>query len=288
MRSFIILFFLSITSVFLLDKYNKSKKANEIKKAFKNSIIDIEKTYNIKLGVYVKDLNTGVVYEYNSNEKFPAASLIKLPIMVAVMKKINNENIPITYKIKLEKRHKVGGSGILKRMPVNTYYSLDSLISLMICNSDNTATQMLTEFVGREYIRQVIEWVGMNNTTFERDIMDLDKLSLGIDNYTTALDIGGLLEQIYKRQIISKEVSNKMMEYLLNQSIDDRIASAIPFGVVANKTGLMRNAVHDAGIVFAGDSRFIICVLVSQFSSYRQAKGVIRKIAEFTYKTLSS
>lgn len=288
MRSFIVLFVLAISSIFILNDYKKHERAKEINRIFSGYISQIESSYGIKLGVYIKDLNNGFVYEYNSTSKFPAASLIKLPIMVGVIKKVVDEGIPYTKTLRFERRHRVGGSGILKKMPLNTYYSIDTLLSLMICESDNSATQILTEFAGRDYIRNVIRWLEMGDTEFNRDIMDLRSLNLGIENFTTARDIGILLEKIYKGKIISREASYKMIEYLLNQKIHDRIASAIPFGIVANKTGLMRNAVHDAGIVIAGSSRFIICVLTTNFPSYKIAKNVIKKITEITYNTISS
>jgi hypothetical protein len=46
-----------------------------------------------KIGVYYKDLVTGLTIEYNADEPFIAASIIKLPILVAVLQEIEDGNL---------------------------------------------------------------------------------------------------------------------------------------------------------------------------------------------------
>ncbi|MCX7956612.1 MAG: class A beta-lactamase-related serine hydrolase, partial [Endomicrobia bacterium] len=116
-----------------------------------------------------------------------------------------------------------------------------------------------------------------------RYVMDLVSRDKGIENYTTAEDIGMLLEKIYKKELISREYSTEMLLLLMKQKISDRIPKKLPKEVVvAHKTGLMRNVCHDTGIIYTKNGDFIICVLIENINC-KLAKDIISEIAYKTY-----
>jgi beta-lactamase class A len=272
-------------SLFCYGEYvalNKKRVYNHLM----SQIMDASYRFPGEVGIYIKDLNTGMVVGYNEKKPFPSASLVKIPIMAAVWQAAEDGHLRLDDKITLKRKLKVGGSGQLKRARSGTKFRVRELVGRMITESDNTATNMLSESLGKSYIN----WLFKNKfrlevTNFSRNIMDLGAIKRGIDNYTTAEEIGALLESIYRGRMVSPAASGQMLEILARQKIKDRIPRYLPSSlVVAHKTGLLQDICHDAGIVFTPRGDFIVCVLTSDFKRYRLAKSFIGEVAYRTYR----
>jgi beta-lactamase class A len=283
----------SIVVKYLYSAYENKKNEEKIRLQRKityeqlyEDIMPIIKKFNGEVGIFIKDLKTGVEIKYNENKPFPSASLVKLPLMVAVFYAVNDGNITFDTKLKLLKKYKCPGSGILKRYTSGKSFTLRQLIELMITESDNTATNMITEQLGLNYIDWLFKnKLGLKITNFSRNIMDLKKRSMGIENYTTASEMVHLLEKIYNGEIISKETSNEMLTILKKQKINDRIPRYLPTNLtIAHKTGLMHDTCHDTGIIFTPKGDFIICILTAEIKNITIAKKFIGNIASKTYQ----
>jgi beta-lactamase class A len=94
-----------------------------------------------------------------------------------------------------------------------------------------------------------------------------------------------ILERIYRRNLVDKNVSNKCMELLKLQRITDRIPKYLPVDItIAHKSGLERGICHDVGIVFSKKGDFLICVLTQHKDSNSiLSKEFIAKISLYTY-----
>ncbi|OGS21178.1 MAG: hypothetical protein A2252_05210 [Elusimicrobia bacterium RIFOXYA2_FULL_39_19] len=239
-----------------------------------------------EVGIYIKDLKTGVVLSYNESKPFASASLVKIPIMAATFQAVEDGNMSLSSKMTMLRKYKAAGSGSMKRNRKGTKYTVEQLVYNMITDSDNTATNMLTYELGFGYINWVFsQKLGLEVTRFDRGIMDLRLRNKGIENYTTAKEMGDLLEKMYNKKLVSKESSNKMLDVLAHQKHNDRIPRFLPNGLnVAHKTGLLRGICHDAGIVFTDKGDFIVCVLTRDFGSYKLAKNFIGEVAYITYR----
>ncbi|MCS7231096.1 MAG: serine hydrolase [Elusimicrobiota bacterium] len=241
------------------------------------------KDNNCKISIYIKDLSTQHIIDINSKEPIPAASIIKIPIMTAVYYLVDKGEISLDDLLTYKKKHRCGGAGIIKNYHYGKKYKVKELIDLMISISDNVATHMLIDYVGMERLNLIFKRLGLKNTNINRYVMDLVSRDKGIENYTTAEDIGMLLEKIYKKELISREYSTEMLLLLMRQKITDRIPKKLPKEVVvAHKTGLMRNVCHDTGIVYTKNGDFIICVLIENINC-KLAKDIISEIAYKTY-----
>jgi beta-lactamase class A len=230
--------------------------------------------------VFVKDLKSGQTIEYNADKLFASASLIKLPIMAAVYEAQTKGQVTLDEVLPLQRRLKAPGSGHLKFQRNGTPLTVRQLIYKMITESDNTATNMLTDLLGMGYYNSEFMRLGLLHTNFSRMIMDLRKRDRGIENYTTARDMAKVLEMLYNGELTG---SDEMIAVLKDQKVNDRIPVAMPVGwQVGHKTGLLRNTVHDVGIVFAPTSDYILCVLTSNVRNIRRAKGFIAEIAHQT------
>ena len=241
--------------------------------------------YPGRVGIYIKDLQTGKNWEYNADRLFPSASLVKVPIMAAVFEKIKLGAITLDTQIKLTRRDRVGGSGSLKWVRDGTSLSVMEIVYKMITESDNTATRMLIDHVGMDYLEGNFKKLGLVQTNICQEGMSLASGRVKKDNYTTPREMAELMERIYAGELVNREASEFMLEVLKHNKSRSRLRKGLPLGwEIGHKTGLLRRACHDAGIVFSPRGDYVIAVLTSEAPNYTVAKNFISKAAKLTYK----
>lgn len=291
-KKFVLFIFLLSTLsgvVYYVHSYHRNGQEKEkIDADWQNLAQEIKnKLYNFpgNVGLVIKDLKNGKAILYNQDKLFPSASLVKIPIMVVCFQAIEEKKIKLTDQYRLQTKYKTRGSGILRYSPNGKKFTLAELIELMITKSDNTATNMLTEILGFDYLNNCFQKMGLKNTNFSRNVMDIKKYYRGIENYTTASDIAQILDKIYYYQLVNPEASEKMLTLLKKQEIRDRLPRYLPGYVeIAHKTGLFDNVCHDAGIIFHPQGDFLISLLVSDHREHHLAKKLIGQIAKITFE----
>lgn len=236
----------------------------------KEKIISIFKEKTQKLagayGLYVVDLESGYSFGVNEKESFQAASLIKLPVMVASFLEEKKGSMDLDAKYRLKDSDKVKGAGSLYTKPEGYEITFRDLIRLMGKQSDNTAFNILRKTLDDEKIEKTIEEIGMLNTSLK-------------DNKTTPEDIGIFFENLWRGNILDASSRDEILEYLTDTIYEDWLAAGIPQGVrVAHKYGREVHVVNDAGIVFAKEP-FVLVIL---------SKGVIEREADNIFPEISS
>src|SRR5699024_1291488 len=98
-------------------------------------------------------------------------------------------------KIVMEPEDQVGGSGVLQHLTPGEAFSLTDLVTLMIIQSDNTATNMLIDVVGIKNVQQAMADIGMVKSTFNRKLMIKPAKFQG-NNMITAEDVSIMLEKL--------------------------------------------------------------------------------------------
>lgn len=235
-------------------------------------------------GILVKDLQTGWELKLNEKRKFPAASLIKLPVMLAVYDYAHQARFSLQDKIVLKGACKVGGSGELKAYSSGCSFSIEQLIGLMISSSDNTATNMLIDHLQFRPLNLWFTEYGLKDTNLGRFMMDFKYRTKGVENYTSPRDIALVLERLYRGEFHGRDFSEKCLGHLKNQKVNSRIPRLLPPDTpVAHKTGLENGICHDAGIVYTPQGDFLLCVLTEDASSHADAKEFIARVASCVY-----
>ena len=292
----VIVAFLSIGAYFGQRYYVKFQKAAQERLLYetrKTAWKELHQSVKIEVsqfkgeaGIIIKDLQTGWELAHNRDKLFPSASLAKIPLMAACFLAADQGRIKLNRNIALKSSDKLTGSGVLKDMPAGTTFSVERLIGLMIYDSDNTATNIVTNLAGIDYLNSAFKSFGLKNTDLSRKIADYQSRDKGIENYTTAEDMALLLEKIYRKNLGSKNVSDQCISMLKLTRMNDRISKYLPAEItIAHKTGLENGVCHDAGIVFTRKGDFIIVVLTKHTNSNSSAsKEFIAKIASVVYK----
>lgn len=280
------------TGMLLVDSFNQPQKKviespvssaewGEMVAGLENSA----RAYRGNVGIYLKDLETGRTWVYNPDKDFPSASLVKVPIMAAVFEKIRTGSISLDTQIKLTRSNRVGGSGSLKWVRNGTSLSVMELIYKMITESDNTATRMLIDSVGMDYLSSAFTGMGLKQTNITPEGMSLTSRTVKNDNFTTAREMAGLMERIYQGKLVDAEASEHMMDVLKHNKSRSRLRRGLPLGwEIGHKTGLLRKSCHDVGIVFSPRGDYVIAVLTGKVPNYSSAKTFISRVAKLTYK----
>ena len=293
-----IIIFLGVGAYFGQQHYGRFQKAKQEQllyearktawQALQQSIKSEIGQFKGEAGIVIKDLGTGWEFSYEKAKLFPSASLAKIPLMAACFLAVDQGRIKLDRNIALKSADKLTGSGVLKDMPAGTTFSVERLIGLMIYDSDNTATNIVTNLVGIDYLNNTFKSFGLKNTDLSRKIADYHSRDKGIENYTTAEDMALLLEKIYRRGLGNKNVSDQCISMLKLTRMNDRIPKYLPVDItIAHKTGLENGVCHDAGIVFTNKGDIIIVVLTKHANSNSApSKGFIAKVSLHAYRYL--
>lgn len=241
--------------------------------------------YPGRVAIYLKDLKTGRTWTHHADDLFPAASLIKVPVMIAAFYKIRDGRLALDEKIAITRRNRVGGSGSLKWRPDGTKLTIRELLVHMINESDNTATKMVLDHLGIGYVQQQFPRMGLLYTGIYEEGMSIKGGRVMHENYTTAREMASLMDKIYTGQAVDKVSSEVMLEILKKpKAVASRLAKGMPAGWdIAHKTGLLRQACHDSAIFLTPNGDYAVTVLTGQNRSYSQAKDFITKVARVTF-----
>ncbi len=240
--------------------------------------------YDSRVGVYLKDMRTGRVWEHHADDLFPSASLIKIPVMAAVFEKVRQGEMTMNTKLVLRRRGRAGGSGSLKWRHDGTRVNVRELLDKMIIESDNTAMKMLVNRMGMYYLQQQFTKFDLAYTQIYPEGLSLTSGRVAYENYTTAREMASLLEKIYRRQLVDRFSSELMLNILKQNKGHSRLAKYLPISWgLGHKTGLLRKSCHDVGIIFSPRGEYILAVLTGQVADYKTAKNFISKVAKITF-----
>ncbi|GAC1427128.1 MAG: serine hydrolase [Ktedonobacteraceae bacterium] len=183
----------------------------------------------------------------NSEQRFPAASLAKVPILVEVARQVEFGMLAWDTRYTIPTDAHAASSGVLADLTADLRPTLRDLAHLMIAISDNTASNVLLDIVGMEAVNVTMHQLGLYETRIERHFMDNAARTAGQENWTTAGDMALLLSFFCADVLPGRD---EMLKMLLRQNDDVTICAywddEIPY---AHKTGELAGILHDAGIL---------------------------------------
>jgi beta-lactamase class A len=236
------------------------------------------------VGYVIKDFKSGQVASNNADVIFPSASLIKFPILCAAFQAVEEGRLSLGAPVTLQRGDRKGGSGTLKFSAVGTVYTNRELLEAMIDRSDNTAADLIVRELGYDYLQKTFIALGLQDTEIRPEGFKLTSRRVQEDNVTSPRDMAYLLEKIYRRELVSPQASDQMLDIMKHQHLRDRLPRFLPTGwEIAHKTGLLRKACHDVGIVFSPKGDYMICVLTSHDVTYKMAKRFIANVGRITF-----
>jgi beta-lactamase class A len=237
-----------------------------------------------RLAVEVKDLSTGYTSGYNMNAVMPAASTIKIPIMVEVFRQMEAGKFDLNRRVELFASDRDWGSGDIAGSPVGSTFPVSTLLEQMITVSDNTAANMLIRLVGRHNINATMHELGLHHTHLA-DYIRTAEWSVRTSLRTTPSDMVKLLSEMAKNKLIDEWSSKQMIAILEHQEINTLLPVPLPDIPIAHKTGSFNDTLNDVGIVYA-DAPYVIAVMTTDLPSLPIGRTLIRHISKVAYTNL--
>lgn len=216
------------------------------------------------LGMAAIDLKTGRAFSYHGDLVTTQASLIKIPILVTAFQQAESGELKLDRKITLTEKDKAGGSGTLDARlgPQPLALTVRELLTLMIRDSDNTATNAVIGLVRRERVNALLLSLGLKSTRLRRVMMDSQAARRDDENTSTPLEMARLVEWIYRGKVVSRKACDEMIAILKLVRADFR--GALPPGVdSASKPGSVPGVHTEAGIVFLDGRPYVLSVMCS-------------------------
>jgi beta-lactamase class A len=233
-----------------------------------------------RLALAAIDLHSGATASVDSARVYPAASLFKLPILMAVLDLEDSGQLDPNRMLEIQPDDWTDGSGVLQAR-VGDRLSVRELTRLMIQDSDNIAALVLLDVVGAAGTNQVSERLGLQATR----VVDHRAGETG-DHTTSASDMAHLLFDLATGEAINQRVSEQALGLLETRQSVSWLGADLPFWVqVAHKWGDLPEARHDAGIVFSPRGSFVLVVLTEE-ASPEEAAQVIARASRATYDYL--
>jgi len=244
------------------------------------------------------DLTNGEEVLINEHEVFHAASTIKTPLMIEVFKQCAEGKFSLSDSIVIKNEFKSIVDGSLYSLNASgdseqQLYTrigekevLSTLVYNMIIASSNLATNIVVEMVQAENVTQTMRGFGANHIRVLRGVEDLKAFEKGLNNTVTAYDLMLIFSKMATGEIVDQQASQAMIDILANQRFNTIIPARLPPDVkVAHKTGNITGVLHDSGIVFLGDGRKYVLVLLSkELTDTAGAKEAMAKVSEIIYE----
>ncbi len=246
----------------------------------KTNVESIVAQYGYSVGVAVVPLDGTQGFSINGDERFVAASMIKLLILAEYAAQVDAGTIDPNASRTINADEIVGGTGEIQNRGAGSY-TYGDLALFMIMYSDNTAANVLIDTLGADNINLRASELRLANTHLNRKMMDLDS---NVENYISANDAAEILVQIANDTLAKPSTCDTLEGYLLRQTDSLGLTQGLPAGIkFAHKTGSLDPIRHDGGIVLA-EKPYVIVVLTSLGTS--GANTLMTNVSDAVYRAL--
>jgi beta-lactamase class A len=229
------------------------------------------------MSIYMKNLVTGDEIALDSDKVFETFSVIKLAIAAELMHQVGSGKLSLSDRIPLTAANRRLPSGILYSLEPGLTPTLKDLLTLMIIISDNEATDVIADKVGRDNVTAYMHSLGLQNTAIKFSDLDWDRtwlasldaayrkasgdqtISFPFGKYSdqqveeafghtiydagiffghsTTREIGRLLEMMATGKLVSKNASELVLSIMEKQQVNDRFPRYLKNVRIAHKTG---------------------------------------------------
>ncbi|MBM3934472.1 MAG: serine hydrolase [SAR202 cluster bacterium] len=272
---------------------------------------------NGQVGVAAKHLVTGKEFRYQADDIYFTASTLKVPVLVELYRQASEGKIDLAKRITLEDRLRVPGSGVMRELDNGLSLTVKDAAMLMIIVSDNTATDIVYNLVGRDNLNATMQRLGLTKTktpmstrellfnmvgekkvddstesfwrVHEKQIKwdvdkDCDALNEERSDVSSPSDMIRLLEMVYRNEIMPEEYSQGVIETLKRQKLKTVIPAYLPKGTVhAHKTGGVWSVRCDVGIVWGPNGPYTIALMVKRSTDGTDMDSRLGKVSKAIY-----
>ncbi len=250
--------------------------------------------FNGEVGFYFLHPDKGIDFGINENKIFPSASLIKVPIMVQIFNRVENDNLNIDsllfYNSSLI-NYKYKNDDSIARFKENETISINKLLTHMITFSDNHASLWLQNIAGGgTKINEILNKYNFTKTKVNSRTLNREDQYLQYGwGQTTPKEMSKLMIEIKNGNIVSKKSSDEMYRHLTRIYWDDEALSQIPNHIqVASKQGAINKSRSEVVLVNSLSGDYVFCIITNNqsdesWSFENEGFVLIRKISRLLW-----
>src|SRR5438552_11351844 len=250
------------------------------------------------VGLYYRNLARPDSILIGANLRLHAASTMKVPVMIQIFRDADAGLLGLDDSLTVHTAFpslvpgaaftvgKEDDSDSTLYALVGRNRSVRELLELMITRSSNLATNILIERVSASRAQASARSLGAWSTQVLRGVEDGAAYRAGLNNTTTARDLGVLLGAIAGGLAASRAACDSMLAILGRQEFNEGIPVGVPPGTrVAHKTGWIGEVVyHDAGVVYPADgASYVLVVLTGGIKEDSVAHNLVADLSRLVY-----
>lgn len=242
------------------------------------------------VSIYFEYLPTGANISVNKDEEIWPASLIKIPVAMAMMKKVESGKWSYDNELVILDEDKDSGFGVLYKEETGTTMTIRKLLEESLINSDNTAHLVLLRNLDSSEIEDIYNHLGLDDIVADAK----KKSSQDVDNRITAKRYSTFFRSLYNSTYFLPENSQRFLD-ILEKAPDAYLSFGLPEEIkFVHKTGIrVEEAVNaDAGIIYAKDRPYLLTVMIQKRDKIpendnKKVEEVFKDISAEIYKYVS-
>ncbi len=233
------------------------------------------------ISIYFRDLNNGPWIGIGEDELYAPASLLKVPVLIAGLKKAEEEPDFLLKKLLFTPLEKNASRNITDNILLvpGRKYTIDELLQFMIIHSDNDAIYMLVKEINKEKLHDIYYDLGIPFDSFtNRDFL-------------TVKEYASYFRILYNATYLNRKMSEKALTILSKTTFNQGIVAGVPKGVVvAHKFGERHFAsdditqLHDCGIVYKEKKPYLVCIM-ARGTNIDTMANVISNVSAIIYNS---
>lgn len=227
------------------------------------------------LSIYFRDLNNGVWFGIDEFETFSPASLLKVPLLMAILREteknpgVMDEQVENTLDQNFDLRESVA-SGV--NLEPRAMYTVKQLLDFMIINSSNNAAVLLANRMSTADITRLYRDLGV------------PELYGSVDEYAiTVKQYASFFRVLFNASYLSRDASEKALQYLSVTEFQDGLVAGVPKGIpVSHKFGerlfntTAVRQLHDCGIIYYPNHPYLLCVMTKGRNEEELVQSIAR------------
>jgi beta-lactamase class A len=251
-------------------------KQSDQTKALQEKLTAMANQHQGKVALFAEKLATGETVAIDPDAVVQTASVIKLPIFVEAFAQIKAGKHSLAEKVVLRKEDQVQGSGVLQFLRPPLELSFEDVLTLMVIESDNTATNLVIDKVGLKNVNDRIASMGLKSTYLYKKVYkppegpmppDQKKYGLGKTTPREMAQVMASMERCDAKSAIQDQLlCDRMVQIMQNQQYRNMIPHYLEAAVdtsesgsfIADKVGQLDAVRADVALIYSQDGPIVI------------------------------
>jgi beta-lactamase class A len=259
-----------------------------VDRGLQRELEELTRGFHGDVGIYVRHLRSGVAAAIRADDVFPTASMIKVPIMVAVFDRIARGEIAFTDTAPAPRAvAKYPEGDLVAQLSDTAHVELSRLLTMSLTFSDNTASLWLQQIAGGG--TAINAWLARNGFVATRvnartpgREADFDSLGWG---QTTPREMARLVTLIREGKAVSAGASEEMYRTLTRSYWTGEALSQIPPTVqAASKQGAVDQSRSEVLVVNGPTGDYVFCLITkhqadTSYAAANEGYELLRKVS---------